>query len=86
MQLSALLQDSFTVTCRSTRELAARLICAKRPLILLRVASYGVYALDAVTSRSKWIVPAPSTYFLPTLTYRIAAGAHVSGPAPPRLE
>ena len=86
MQLSASQHDRFTSTRKSTRESAARLICAKRPLITLSPLSDGVYSPYALTSRSKWMAPIPPTNFLPTLTYRIAAGAHVSGPAPPRLE
>ena len=55
MQLSTLLHDRFTVTRRSTSVFASTLIWAKRPLIVLRDALWGVYALFAVTSRSKWI-------------------------------
>ena len=89
-QLSASLHDRFTVARSSTSSLAARLICANRPLSPLRDALYGTYALSAVTSRSKRKVNAPppgrGTDAAPTLTYRIDAGAHVSGPMPPRLE
>ena len=86
LQLSAVLHDFFTVTRRSTSWLAAKLIWAKRPFSVLRDELYGEYALRAVTSRSKRMLsPAPSNT-LPTLAYRMAAGAHSSGPSPPRLE
>jgi hypothetical protein len=46
----------------------------------------GVYAADwLVTTRSTRTEPITACVTVATLTNRIDAGAHVSGPCPPRL-
>ena len=85
-QLRARAQDSTISTRRSTAWLQARLICANWPLSVFSDALNGVYDADwLVTTRSMRTEPITACVTAATLTNRIDAGAHVSGPCPPRL-
>ena len=84
-QLRAVAHDRTIATRRSTAWLHARLICANCPFSRLSDALKGVYAADSlVTIRSTRTEPV-SCVTSATFTKRMDAGAHVSGPWPPRL-
>ena len=86
------LHDRKVCTRRLTRELHAKLICPNFPLTIpLRLDWLVRYVLVFVSTRSKRMsfstcVIGSMYVALPAPTKRMAFGALVSGPSPPRLE